>query len=404
MITNFISCLYRILRYSSVVLRNKSDSKRIALVLSAINVRRLLPGLRQFVAAGRDYWLVDLYRPAAEICSLLDNWQPAGLLTEWIPGLTEAYLRADLPTVLVTSRQNRPGTVGIDVDNQAVGRLAADYWIANGWPNLAFFGNDTPYSIERETGFAEVLADKGLKYHRFLEAGGFQRQYIEHWHESDPDLLSWLETLPKPCAVFAAHDPLGRSLAEACRKAEIPVPESIGILGVNDDQLVCEMTNPPLSSIAIPWERLAHIAGQLLESALKNPAAQPYPELLPPGEIVERRSSELSAIHNPVVQRALNWIRENACNGATVKDLVSAHRISRRQLEQAFRQHLKRTPKEEILRIRINRARELLRTTDWNITRIAEHCGFQTPERFSINFRRQTTHLPSAYRKLSRNT
>lgn len=373
-------------------------------MLSAINVRRLLPGLRQFVATGRDYWVVDLYRPAQELTELLHSWQPAGLLTEWIPGLTEAFLHEDIPTVLVTSRHSRPGTIGIDVDNHAVGRLAADYWIGNGWPNIAFYGNDTPYSAEREAGFAQTLAKAGRQYHRFQEPGGFKRQYIEHWHESDPKLLSWLKSLPKPCAVFAAHDPLGRSLAEACREAGIRIPESIGILGVNNDQLVCEMTYPPLSSIAIPWERLGHLAGQLLENCLQRPVVPLQPELLPPGEIVERRSSELSAIRDPLVHRALNWIRDNACTGATVKDLVSAQRISRRQLEQAFKHYLNRTPKQEILRIRINRARELLRSTDWNITRISEHCGFQSPERFTINFRTQTNHLPSTYRKLSRNS
>lgn len=383
-------------------MRKKIQSNRIALVLSAINVRRLLPGLRQFVAAGRDYWLVDLYRPAKEIRQLLDDWQPAGMLTEWIPGLTEAYLREELPTVLVTSRQQRPGIVGLDVDNRAVGRLAADYLSANGWPHLAFYGNETPYSTEREKGFNESLKQLGRSYHRFQESGGFQRQYIEHWHESDPALLKWLKALPKPCAVFAAHDPLGRSLAEACRDSGIALPESIGILGVNNDQLVCEMTNPPLSSIAIPWERLGYLAGQALESLLSGQQLQESMQWLPPGEIVERRSTELLAIQDPLVRNALTWIRDQACSGANVKDLVRAQRVSRRQLEQAFRSQLQRSPREEILRVRINRAKELLRQTDWGQARIAEHCGFQSPERFSINFQKLTGQLPSLYRKMSR--
>ena len=371
-------------------------------MLSAINVRRLLPGLRQFVAAGRDYWLVDLYRPAGEIRQLLDEWQPAGLLTEWIPGLTEAYLRDDLPTVLVTSRQERPGMIGLDVDNRAVGRLAADYLLASGWPELAFYGNETPYSTEREAGFSEAIAESGRSYQRFQEQGGFQRQYIEHWHESDPGLVEWLRALPKPCAIFAAHDPLGRSLAEACRASGISLPESVGILGVNNDQLVCEMTNPPLSSIAIPWERLGYLAGQTLDALLAGQKPLESLRWLPPGEMVERRSTELLAIQDPLIRKALTWIRDQACSGANVKDLVRAQRVSRRQLEQAFRTQLQRSPREEILRVRINRAKELLRQTDWGLTRIAESCGFQSPERFSINFQQQTGQLPSVYRKLAK--
>jgi LacI family transcriptional regulator len=382
-----------------------AGNPRIAVVLSAINVRRILPGLRSFVAAGRDYWLVDIYRQPADLRQLLEDWQPAALLTEWIPELTPEFLIADLPTLVITDRQKSAKYWSLDVENHEVGRMAADYFLRGRWSNIAFFGNETPYSKEREAGFKAALTGKSITYQRFIQKSGMQRQYIEHWHESDIDLGEWLQRLEKPVAVFAAHDPLGRTLAEACRDRDISIPEAVSILGVNNDELVCEMTNPPLSSIAIPWDQLGYRAGACLESVLKSASKNIQPQKLDdllPGEILERGSTKLTALVDPQLRRALSWMRENACTGKSIGDMVNELRIARRSLENAFKKQLLRSPREEMMRLRIERAKSLLRRTDWNLAIISEHCGFSSAELFSVNFKKQTGDSPGSFRRKAR--
>lgn len=386
-------------------LEPKSDTQRIAVVLSAINVRRILPGLRSFVAAGRDYWLVDIYRHPEDLRQLLEEWQPAALLTEWIAELTPGFLIPGLPTLMITDRHHSANWWSLDVENNAVGRKAAHYFLCGGWANIAFFGNEAPYSKERERGFQEVLKGKAVSCQRFIQKGGMQRQYIEHWHESDLQLGEWLQKLEKPVAIFAAHDPLGRTLAEACRDRKISIPESVSILGVNNDELVCEMTNPPLSSIAIPWDQLGYRAGARLETILSSGAENMRPEELEdiaPGEIVERGSTKLTALADPQLQRALIWMRENACTGKCIRHLVNELRISRRGLETAFRKQLARSPRDEMMRLRTERAKTLLRRTDWNLAIIGERCGFSSAELFSVNFKKQTGDSPGRFRKKAR--
>ncbi len=382
-----------------------SDTQRIAVVLSAINVRRILPGLRSFVASGRDYWLVDIYRHPEDLCKLLKEWQPAALLTEWIAEITPGFLIPGLPTLMITDRHNTDDWWRLDVENETVGRMAADYFLRGRWSNIAFFGNETPYSEEREAGFKEALTGRAISYQRFIQKGGMQRQYIEHWHESDEQLGIWLQQLEKPVAIFAAHDPLGRTLAEACRDRGISIPEAVSILGVNNDELVCEMTNPPLSSIAIPWDQLGYRAGACLEMVLSSGQKIVRPEKLndiAPGEIVERGSTKLTALDDPQLRRALAWMRENACTGKSIGHMVEELRISRRGLETAFRKQLLRSPREEMIRLRMERAKTLLRRTDWNLAIIGERCGFSSAELFGVNFKKHSGDSPGRFRRKAR--
>jgi LacI family transcriptional regulator len=232
-----------------------------------------------------------------------------------------------------------------------------------------------------------------------------QRQYIEHWHESDERLGIWLQQLEKPVAIFAAHDPLGRTLAEACRDRGISIPEAVSILGVNNDELVCEMTNPPLSSIAIPWDQLGYRAGACLEMVLSSGQKIVRPEKLndiAPGEIVERGSTKLTALDDPQLRRALAWMRENACTGKSIGHMVEELRISRRGLETAFRKQLLRSPREEMIRLRMERAKTLLRRTDWNLAIIGERCGFSSAELFGVNFKKHSGDSPGRFRRKAR--
>jgi len=378
-------------------------SNRVAVVVSAVNMWRLLPGMRAFVESGQDFWLVDIYREPRELGEQLRAWKPAGIITEWLPEITEALIGMGYPTVVATRNMPRGPVGSVDVDDEAIGAIVAEYFVARGYRNLAFFGRETPYSREREAGWRRALEAAGHGYARYIDESGSRRQYIEHWHESDVDVIGWLEGLPKPVAVFAAHDPAGRMLAETCRDAGLRVPGEVAIVGVNDDELVCMMTNPPLSSVRVPWTKIGFECARLINEMIAHPRRRDWqPVIVPPEPVVTRASSDRFAVGHPRVAEALALIRDHACDGLNVKELARRCTVSRRTLEQEFRRHTGRSLREEILRTRLDRARTLLARTDLSMPMIAERCGFSSAEIFSVNFSKAQGMPPARYRRAFR--
>lgn len=374
--------------------------RRIAVVLSAVNMQRLLPGMQSFVQAGRDYWLIDIYRPWSELERLLGRWRPTGLITEWISPITEKLLALGLPTVVAPYDLERPRVAGVDVDDPAIGATAARYFCDAALPHLAFLGNGSAYSAQREKAFVERGEQAGrrveIAHHNYRRP----RQYIEHWPASTREMLQWIRDLPKPCGLFVAHDPLARTVAETCRDAGIGIPQEVAILGVNDDPLVCKLTSPQLSSIGIPWSKLGFEAASRLEELLANPRQDHWPQVIvSPGSVSSRHSTDRSASDDPTLHRVLSVIRARACDGIRVEDLARECHLPRRSLERLFRRELGHSPRYEIARHRIERARQLLRETDLAMPLVAERCGFSNAEVFAVNFRRHEEQTPSAYRR-----
>lgn len=374
--------------------------RRVAVVLSAVNLQRLLPGMRTFVEAGRDYWLVDIYRPWDHLQRILQRWKPIGLITEWIPTITERLLNLGLPTVVAPYDLQMPGVAGVDVDDAGIGRTAADYFADRALPHLAFLGNRTAYSEQREAAFVRRGAERGFEVRAYRHDHRRPRQYIEHWPASTAEMIAWIRALPKPCGLFVAHDPLARTVAETCRDAGIAIPQEIAILGVNDDPLVCNMTNPHLSSIGIPWAKIGHEVGARMEALLAHPEQSLWEQVLVSSTApVTRLSSDRSSTENPVLLRVLEFMRLHACEGIRVEDVARDCGVSRRTLERLFHEELGHTPREEILRHRLERARQLLRDTDLTMPLVAERSGFSNGEVFCVNFRRLTAETPSNYRQ-----
>jgi LacI family transcriptional regulator len=380
--------------------RPSTPQRRVAVVLSAVNLQRLLPGMSSFVEAGRDYWLIDIYRPWEDLERLLRRWKPAGLITEWIPLVTERLLALALPTVVAPYDLAREGVAAVDVDDAAIGRMAADYFLSRSLPHLAFLGNGNAYSAQRGEAFAARGEEHGFTVATFHHDHRRPRQYIEHWPASTSEMLQWIGHLPKPCGLFVAHDPLARSVAESCRDAGIAIPQELAILGVNDDPLVCKMTNPHLSSIALPWAKVGYEVGARMEALLRQPAQRQWPQVLvSPSAPVTRHSTERTSTEHPTLLRVLAHIREHACTGVRVADVARETGVSRRTLERLFRDELGSSPRDEILRHRLERARLLLRETDLSMPLVAERAGFSNGEVFCVNFRRQARETPTAYRR-----
>ncbi len=368
------------------------------MVQSSVNVRRLTPGLAPFAGIGYDFWIIDLYRQPDLLLASLREWQPSAIVTEWLPGLTEALVGLGCPVILVPSDEPVAGVYSVDIDDVAIGRLAAEHLVSRGYKNFAFVGrSDAHYAKQRLEGFRSVVGEVRVYWEEFRN----WRQYDEYWRDPDEDMVGWLAAQPTPLGIFTAHDPTGRHVLEAAGQAGLEVPFAVGVISANDDETVCEMARPALSSIRLPWRQLAAEVVTTLE-AIWDGKPPTRPVLIPPLEIVARGSSSYEAVADPLVRKAMQFLVEQISTIASVEEWAVRVGVSRRVLERRFQGALNRSPHAMIQHERIERAKSLLTTTDLPVALIAERCGYQSNERLTVNFRDSVGVPPASYRRNSR--
>jgi LacI family transcriptional regulator len=373
-------------------------SRRIAVVQSSVNVRRLTPGLASFAGLGYDFWIIDLYRQRELLLASLREWKPSAIVTEWLPGLTEALVGLGCPVILVPSDEVVDRVYSVDVDDVAIGRLAAEHLISRGYQNFAFVGrSDAHYAKQRLEGFRSVVGAVPIYWEEFRD----WRQYDEYWRDPDEDMVGWLEKQVTPLGIFTAHDPTGRHVLEAAAQAGLEVPFVVGVVSANDDETVCEMARPALSSIRLPWRQLAAEIIRSLEAVWAgNPRREPV--LIQPLEVIARGSSSYEAVGDPLVRQAMKCLVEQISTIISVEEWATRVGVSRRVLERRFQAALDRSPLVMMQHERIERAKSLLATTELPVSLIAERCGYQSHERLTVNFRENVGVPPTAYRRKSR--
>jgi LacI family transcriptional regulator len=229
------------------------------------------------------------------------------------------------------------------------------------------------------------------------------RTRAQLWDRDQSRLISWLMELPKPVAVFATNDLLGHHVLDACGVGELSAPEQVAVLGVDNDELLCGLCDPPLSSINPDPERIGYEAASWLDRMMKGERTPDEAFLeVPPLGIVVRQSSDIFAVPDEDFATALRFIREHACDGITVKEVAEHVAVSRSWLERHFRLHLNRSPQAEIRNVQIKRCKELLRDTDLPLRTISRLAGFKHIEYMSVVFKRLTGESPGHYRNLKR--
>jgi LacI family transcriptional regulator len=279
--------------------------------------------------------------------------------------------------------------------------MAAEHFLERGFRSFAFVGyRQQEEKKDRRVGFQRRLKAEGFScacYTKFdlpiLRDGGL-------WGVAEPAFEKWLHALTKPVAVFAYQDFLGWEVAELCLNSKLEVPAEVAIVGVDDDELFCELSHPKLSSVAYPGEAIGYEAARLLASFLdaKKSSSSRRQIFLPPLRIVMRQSSDILALEDQNLNAALRFIRAHEGEPIAVKNVMQAVSISRRSLEQKFRLNLGRSPLQEILRVHTDRARRLLAETKLSIAEIAERSGFVSPERLSVIFKKKGGISPRQYR------
>jgi LacI family transcriptional regulator len=218
------------------------------------------------------------------------------------------------------------------------------------------------------------------------------------WDLLQAGLKQWLAGLPKPVGIMACNDSRGRHLLEACRQLGLRVPDDVAVIGVDNDDLMCELAIPPLSSVAQDAEGVGYQAAGLLDQLMRGRRRRPTHLVVPPTCLVERESTDLVATDDPLVSGALRFIREHATEGIGVADVVRHLDVSRSTVEKRLKRHLGRTAHDEIQRVRLEAARRLLATTDLPLHVVAQRAGYSTVQYMCAVFKRELGHPPGQLR------
>jgi LacI family transcriptional regulator len=316
--------------------------------------------------------------------------------------LAQFILSSGLPAVEISKVRNDIMLPRVEGDSEMIGRIAAQHFLERGFRNFAWapFLNDV-VNAERYRGFANRLDRAGFTCHILPAADSRQGAPATHdWTARRKQLIRELQRLPKPLAVFGYNDCVAADIIDACDDAGLFVPEAVAVLGVDNDTILCECVRVPLSSVCHDLEGMAYKAAAMLDRMMAG--RKPPTEVIRvrPTGLVTRRSTDILAIDNLQVARALRYIQDCYANPLLgVDDVVSATDLSRRPLEIAFRKELKRSLNEEIVRIRMDRVKEMLSTTRLTVAKIAPLTGFARPSHLFRTFRKFYGMSPKAYRK-----
>lgn len=380
------------------------SERSIGVVLDSIMVQRLANGLvRQFSSHHR-VWVIDLYRPVEELVRTIRERNTAGLVTRWVDGVSSRLARLGLPIVAYSCYERRPNVTNVDVDNGAVGTLAAQHLLDRGLRSFAYIGRDFPYSEQRGAGFRQGLTRAGFDCATF-DISGPREHYFEYTVPSRNVFTSWLAALPKPVGIFTAFDKVAWQVTEVCRLQGLRIPDDVMVLGVNDDPLFCGLARPTISSIRVPWEQIGSEMARAMDRALLRGGSRTRSAgsvLVEPIGVTVRESTDHVAVPDPVLSRALRVLQNRVGEPLAIGDVVRQSFCSRRRLETLFRTHLGRSPRQHLERLRMERAKDLLRQTELPMALIAERCGYSYPERFAVAFRRCVGVAPTVFRQRAR--
>ena len=316
----------------------------------------------------------------------------------WDNAIIKMIDNLGLPAVICGIERPSLNICRVVTDDIAVGRTAAEYFLERGFRRFAYCGfNDAIWSQRRAESFSRIVTEAGFKAYIYQRAGTKRR----HSSKAEQTIIAdWLRTLPRPIAIMACNDDRGQDVLAACRIAGLEVPEDVAILGVDDDELVCDLSYPPLSSIAASTERAGYEAARVLDKLMRGHKITDAEKEVPifPLHVVTRQSTDITAIEDQQVAEAVNFIRRQSRKAIQVSDVAEAVGLSRRTLEQRFRKVLTHSVHDQIKYARVNQMADLLINTNLTISRIARFLGYPDASNISRYFKQKKRMGPIEYR------
>jgi len=303
----------------------------------------------------------------------------------------------DIPAVIVGySRKEIPGFINVVTDSPKIGRMAAEHLLRCGFKNFAYCSyRRTPWAEQRGKFFAEHIRAAGLAVGEYLTPSPAR----VNWPKERRVMAKWLQSLPKPVGVMACNDDMGVQIMEACKLAGIAVPDAVGVIGADNDEVVCGLADPAMSSVALNFERAGYESAQALDHLLRKLRGMPPQIIVQATHIVARRSTDVVAVEDAAVARAMRFIRDHTRGPVAVGEVAKAAGLSRRVLERRFRREFNSSIQTEIRRVRTDQIARLLVETHLPVSDIAESLGFPDVQHFARYFRAGKQVSPLVYRR-----
>lgn len=364
--------------------RGVNTTVYVRLPLQWAYTRHVAQGVREYGRHRRDWRLVWVW-PESKVLPASSGKR--GIIT-MIRTPTERRTVAawGIPAVNVSGHLARSPMGRVTSDHRAIGRMAAEHLIGRGYRCILFVGDSSlHYSRERWAGVREAVRLVGLKTVAVEIADVWKR----------PRTLACVKP---PVGIVLHLDDPAADVMHACRHIGWEIPREAAIVGVNNDDVFCDLTPVPLSSVDPDAPRVGHEAAVLLDRLLRGARVSAKETLVPPRGVVVRESSDYFAVEDRALAAAAAYIRDHACDPMAVRDIPRQVGVCRRTLEMRFRAHFGRTLHDEIRRVQIERAKQLLISTHLPVTEVGERSGFKYVNRFSVIFRSETGQPPGAFR------
>lgn len=388
----------------------KKSTPRVALLIESSRSygRELLMGIAKYVRI-HGPWSIEFEEgdPGEHFPKWFGRWKWDGIIARVsTPEMAEVLRRAGVPVVDLSGCLPEARFPRIRSDEQAVGGMAAEHLLERGFKNFAFCGfNGTDWSDFRRASFERRISEAGFTCQAFENPGPMQSfsisDYEEHGERHERDLMRWLQSLPKPCGLMACNDARGRQVLNCCREVGVAVPDEVAVIGVDKDEMFCELSDLPLSSVILNTQQIGFEAAALLARLMAGESADPASIVVKPMGVMARQSTDVLAIDDRHIASALKHIREQACVGLDVESILKVVPLSRSVLERRFSQILGISPKAEILRVRLDRVCRLLAESDLPLAEVAQKAGFEHPEYMSRLFKKKMGVTPGEFRKNS---
>ena len=378
---------------------------RVALVIESCRASRraLLRGIAAYARA-HGPWSFYHYDgpPRHSVPAELRGWDGDGIIVRTESGELIRELEAlGLPVVDPIGSQSRAGIPQMDTNHQTVARLAANHLLERGFRQFAYCGfAGIGFSEKRKMYFVNCLREQG--YRASVYEGPLRRGRI-----SDADkrrarasaLAKWIESQVKPVGLMACNDLCAQQVLTTCGEHGIAVPEDVAVIGVDNDEVLCELCDPLLSSVDPNFQRIGYEAAALLDQMINGQELHVENTLVEPLGVLTRRSTDVLAIGDRDVAAAMHFIRQHACDGIGVENVLQQVGLSRSTLERRFASFLGHSPRVEIIRVQLQRVKELLVSTDFPLSKIARLAGFNYAESMCNLFKKTTGQSPGQYRK-----
>ena len=376
--------------------------RSVALLIETSNgyCRGLLEGINTY-AKHHASWSIHLTEQerGASPPAWLKTWHGDGIIARIETDAIGQTLRQfGLPIVDLSAARHLKGIPWADTDDEAIARLAVAHFTERGFRHLGYCGDPGfAWSTARCSHFHQIAAAAECQSYEHQVTPRYAPDFS--WDIEKQRIAAWLTKLPRPLAVMACYDFQAQQVLNVCRELEISVPEEISVLGVDDDRLICELSEPGLSSIIPDTRQTGYEAAELLDRMMNGESiSAQQPLITQPLGIRTRESTDTLAIEDPDIARALSYIRQNAMSKIRVADILPLVSLSRRALEHRFLGLVGRTPHQEITRVRIERIKVLLRETSLSILQISQRSGFDHAEYMAAVFKRETGMTPTQFR------